>query len=72
MPVLLLTLTGDRFVGEVLNEDLEQWAPSLTRRSLDARHWAPRTHPVQVAAAIAAHVAATETAAGTPTARETA
>ncbi len=57
VPVLLLELTGDRYVGSVLSEDLERWAPKLTRRSLDAGHWAPRTHPAEVAAAIAHHVA---------------
>ena len=63
--MLLLTLTRDRFVGPMLSEDLEQWVPDLTRRSLEARHWAPRTHPVQVAAAIAAHVADTGATAAT-------
>jgi pimeloyl-ACP methyl ester carboxylesterase len=57
VPVLLLTLTADRYVTPVLSEDLERWVPNLTRRSLDAGHWAPRTHPEQVAAAIADHVA---------------
>jgi pimeloyl-ACP methyl ester carboxylesterase len=63
VPVLLLTLAGDRYVTPTLSEDLEQWAPDLTRRSLDAGHWAPRTHPGAVAAAIGAHVAAVEAAA---------
>lgn len=57
VPVLLVTLTGDRYVTPLLFEDLEQWAPNLTRVSLDARHWAPRTHPDQVAALVADHVA---------------
>jgi pimeloyl-ACP methyl ester carboxylesterase len=60
VPVQLVTLTGDRYVTPVLLEDLEQWAPNLTRVSLDARHWAPRTHPDEVAALVAEHVARNE------------
>lgn len=56
VPVLLVTLAGDRYVTPVLLEDLEQWAPNLTRATLDARHWAPRTHPDEVAALVAEHV----------------
>jgi pimeloyl-ACP methyl ester carboxylesterase len=56
VPVQLVVLTGDRYVAPVLLEDLEQWAPHLTRTSLSARHWAPRTHPAEVAALIAEHV----------------
>lgn len=57
VPVLLVTLAGDRYVTPVLLEDLEHWAPNLTRTVLDARHWAPRTHPDEVAALVADHVA---------------
>ena len=62
VPVQLVTLTGDHFVTPVLLEGLEQWAPNLTRVSLDARHWAPRTHPDEVAGLIAEHVAKTDRA----------
>jgi pimeloyl-ACP methyl ester carboxylesterase len=61
VPVQVVVLTGDRYVTPVLLEDLERWAPNLTRTSLDARHWAPRTHPREVAALIADHVARTGT-----------
>ena len=57
IPVLLIALTRDRYVTPVLLEDLERWAPNLTRASIDARHWAPRTHPDEVAALVAHHVA---------------
>ncbi|MFC1416282.1 alpha/beta fold hydrolase [Streptacidiphilus cavernicola] len=40
VPVLLVTLARDNYVRPALNEDLEQWAPSLRRRTLDAGHWA--------------------------------
>ena len=55
-----LTLTKDSYVGEVLTEDLEQWVPNLTRSRLEAKHWALRTHPAQVAAALAAQIADVE------------
>ncbi|MGH9276403.1 MAG: alpha/beta fold hydrolase [Acidimicrobiales bacterium] len=60
VPVQLMSLTGDRYVTAVLLEDLEQWVPHLTRVSLDARHWAPRTHPDEVSTLIAEHVARTD------------
>ena len=39
VPVQLVTLTRDRYVGASLSEGLERWVPHLTRRSLDASHW---------------------------------
>ncbi|WP_371478324.1 SDR family oxidoreductase [Kitasatospora sp. NBC_00315] len=39
VPVQLVTLTRDRYVGVALSEGLERWVPHLTRRSLDATHW---------------------------------
>ena len=39
VPVQLVTLTRDRYVGVSLSEGLERWAPNLTRRSLNASHW---------------------------------
>ncbi|MHC0433028.1 SDR family oxidoreductase [Streptomyces sp. O3] len=49
-PVQLITPTGDLFLSPVLYEELELWAPQLTRRTLPARHWVPRTRPDQLAA----------------------
>ncbi|MFI8081135.1 SDR family oxidoreductase [Kitasatospora sp. NPDC086009] len=39
VPVQLITLTRDHYVGEYLSEGLERWVPRLTRRSLHATHW---------------------------------
>ncbi|WP_405362391.1 SDR family oxidoreductase [Kitasatospora sp. NBC_00085] len=39
VPVQLITLTKDHYVGEFLSEGLERWVPRLTRRSLHATHW---------------------------------
>ncbi|WP_328969618.1 SDR family oxidoreductase [Streptomyces sp. NBC_00239] len=59
-PVQLITPTGDAFLSERLYDDLEQWAPHLRRRTLDAKHWIPRSRPDQVAAWIAGFVDAHE------------
>ncbi|MFI8290316.1 SDR family oxidoreductase [Streptomyces sp. NPDC085614] len=48
-PVQLITPTGDAFLSERLYDDLAGWAPDLTRRSLPAKHWVPRTRPDQLA-----------------------
>lgn len=68
VPVQLLSLAGDRYVTPVLLEGLEAWVTDLTRTSLDAGHWAPRTHPAEVAELIAAHVARTDARAESETA----
>ncbi|MET9376225.1 SDR family oxidoreductase [Streptomyces sp. NPDC002992] len=49
-PVQLITPTGDIFLSERLYDDLATWVPDLTRRSLPAKHWVPRTRPDQLAA----------------------
>ncbi|MGW8377821.1 SDR family oxidoreductase [Streptomyces sp. ODS28] len=49
-PVQLITPTGDVFLSERLYDDLELWAPQLTRRTLPAKHWIPRTRPDQLVA----------------------
>ncbi|GAA3189276.1 SDR family oxidoreductase [Streptomyces ramulosus] len=49
-PVQLITPTGDVFLSERLYDDLDRWAPRLTRRTLPAKHWVPRTRPDQLAA----------------------
>ncbi|MEV6395354.1 SDR family oxidoreductase [Streptomyces sp. NPDC051907] len=48
-PVQLITPTGDAFLSERLYDDVGEWAPQLTRRSLPAKHWIPRTRPDQLA-----------------------
>ncbi|MET9668156.1 SDR family oxidoreductase [Streptomyces sp. NPDC006475] len=55
-PVQLITPTGDFFLSERLYDDLGTWAPQLTRRTLPARHWIPRTRPDQLAAWISEFV----------------
>ncbi|WP_405752967.1 SDR family oxidoreductase [Streptomyces sp. NBC_01411] len=59
-PVQLITPTGDAFLSEHLYDELEHWAPQLTRRTLPAKHWVPRTRPDQVAAWIGDFVTANE------------
>ncbi|MFF7854632.1 SDR family oxidoreductase [Streptomyces sp. NPDC007904] len=48
-PVQLITPLGDAFLSERLYDELELWAPRLTRRTLPAGHWVPRTRPDQLA-----------------------
>ncbi|MFH9815789.1 SDR family oxidoreductase [Streptomyces sp. NPDC017230] len=48
-PVQLITPLGDAFLSERLYDELELWAPRLTRRTLPAKHWVPRTRPDRLA-----------------------
>ncbi|MFF3455676.1 SDR family oxidoreductase [Streptomyces sp. NPDC002730] len=59
-PVQLITPTGDIFLSERLYDELGGWAPQLTRRSLPAKHWVPRTRPDQLSAWISEFVTANE------------
>ena len=59
-PVQLITPQGDAFLSERLYDELELWVPQLTRRTLPAKHWIPRTRPDQLAAWITEFVTATE------------
>ncbi|MCX2179104.1 SDR family oxidoreductase [Streptomyces sp. SKN60] len=59
-PVQLITPTGDAFLSERLYDDLADWVPDLTRRTLPAKHWVPRTRPDQLAAWITEFVEANE------------
>ncbi|EPD56645.1 MULTISPECIES: SDR family oxidoreductase [Streptomyces] len=65
-PVQLITPLGDAFLSEKLYDDLEQWVPRLTRRTLPAKHWIPRTRPDQLASWITEFVTSVE--GGRPTA----
>jgi NAD(P)-dependent dehydrogenase (short-subunit alcohol dehydrogenase family) len=49
VPVQLILPLGDAFLSERLYDELELWAPQLTRRTLPAKHWIPRTRPEQLA-----------------------
>lgn len=59
-PVQLITPLGDPFLSERLHDELELWAPQLTRRTLPARHWVPRTRPDLLATWIGEFVASVE------------
>ncbi|MBH5335882.1 SDR family oxidoreductase [Streptomyces pactum] len=63
-PVQLIVATGDSFLSPRLYDDLDRWAPDLTRRTLDAKHWVPRTRPDQVADWIAEFVTEREEGGG--------
>ena len=49
VPVQLVIPTKDAFLSERLYDDVERWAPRLTRRTLPARHWVPRSRPDRLA-----------------------
>ncbi|MFI6009311.1 SDR family oxidoreductase [Streptomyces sp. NPDC051243] len=59
-PVQLITPLGDAFLSERLYDDLELWVPQLTRRTLPAKHWIPRSRPDQLAAWITEFVTSVE------------
>ncbi len=52
MPVQLVVPTGDPFLSERLYDDLDRWAPDLTRHTIAAGHWLPRSRPDQLASLI--------------------
>lgn len=60
VPVQLIVNRQDRYVGSALFDDVDRWAPDLTRNELDAGHWSVRTHPDDVTRYIAGHVDAVE------------
>ncbi len=59
-PVQLVTPVGDAFLSPSLYDDLDRWVPRLLRRTIDARHWVPRTRPDQLAEWIGEFVLAHE------------
>ncbi|MFF7161543.1 SDR family oxidoreductase [Streptomyces sp. NPDC008086] len=59
-PVQLITPLGDAFLSERLYDELEQWVPQLTRRTLPAKHWIPRSRPDQLASWITEFVTSVE------------
>ncbi|MEV7024709.1 SDR family oxidoreductase [Kitasatospora sp. NPDC093558] len=67
VPVQLVTLTKDRYVGTYLSEGLERWAPNLTRRTLRAGHWSALLEKgAHVAAMVREFTAKTEAGGGQP------
>ncbi|WP_432061948.1 SDR family oxidoreductase [Streptomyces sp. S1] len=68
VPVQLIVPTGDAFLSDRLYDDLGSWVPELTRRTLPAKHWVPRTRPDQLSSWIAEFVRThEESAAGAST-----
>ncbi|MFF8843540.1 SDR family oxidoreductase [Streptomyces sp. NPDC015127] len=65
-PVQLITPTGDVFLSQRLYDDLGTWVPRLTRRTLAAKHWVPRTRPDQLAGWISEFVTAQESGQAPP------
>ncbi|WP_405658423.1 SDR family oxidoreductase [Streptomyces sp. RK9] len=59
-PVQLIVPSGDIFLSEKVYDGLKSWAPQLTRRTLPAKHWVPRTRPDQLTAWITEFVTAHE------------
>lgn len=53
VPVQLIVPTDDPYLSERLYDDLDRWAPRLTRRTVRGKHWLPRTRPDQLATWIA-------------------
>jgi len=49
VPVQLIVAARDRYVSPRSFEDLEDIAPDLRRRAIDAGHWSLRTHPAEIA-----------------------
>jgi len=50
VPVLLLLATADPFVSEAVFDDLERYATRVTRRRVNASHWAQRSNPEELLA----------------------
>ncbi|MBO4253352.1 SDR family oxidoreductase [Streptomyces griseorubiginosus] len=59
-PVQLITPLDDAFLSERLYDDLDRWVPRLTRRTIPAKHWIPRTRPDQLTAWITEFVRTVE------------
>jgi NAD(P)-dependent dehydrogenase (short-subunit alcohol dehydrogenase family) len=64
VPVQLITPLDDVFLSKSLYDGLERWVPRLTRRSLPAKHWVPRTRPDRLADWIGEFVLAHENGGG--------
>jgi pimeloyl-ACP methyl ester carboxylesterase len=56
VPVQLIVPTRDRFISQGYYEHAERFAPRVRRRTVDAGHWVPLTHPEQIAEMIASFV----------------
>ncbi|QVI30156.1 SDR family oxidoreductase [Mycolicibacterium neoaurum] len=52
VPVQLIVNRRDPYVRPYVYDDIARWVPQLWRRDLHAGHWAPMSHPAQLAAAV--------------------
>ncbi len=55
VPVQVIVPTRDKFVTEVLFDDLDRACSDLSMVEVDAGHWVTRSHPQQVADLVSAH-----------------
>ncbi len=60
VPVQLITPTRDAFLSESLYDQVDRWAPRLTRRRLPAKHWVPRSEPDRLAGWVAEFTASVD------------
>jgi pimeloyl-ACP methyl ester carboxylesterase len=58
VPVQVIVPTKDKFITEVMYDDLEQECSDLSIVKVDAGHWVTRSHPARVADLVAEHVRA--------------
>jgi len=56
VPVQVVHPTRDRFLTATLLEDLDTVGENVTTLKLEAGHWAPRTHPAEVARLVTSHL----------------
>jgi pimeloyl-ACP methyl ester carboxylesterase len=58
VPVQVIVPTRDKFVTDVLLDDLDRVCSDLVMVEVDAGHWVTRSHPQRVADLVSAHVRA--------------
>lgn len=56
VPVLVVHPSGDRFISDVMLDDLEKQCTNLEVVRVDAGHWFPRSHPEQLARLVVGHI----------------
>jgi len=59
-PVQLIVPLQDNYANHTLYSDLDQWAPELYRRDIDATHWVVLSHHTVIAKWIAEFISACE------------
>ena len=71
VPVQLVVPLRDRYVTPALLDGLEEWTSQMWRRPIDAGHWAIRTNPDVIAAAVREIVAFVDQGTESPVIRST-